>query len=252
MSDLCEPWVEQMLDWHGINDRTPQRHPENYYGQHDHSMRRRMSEQAGSDLNDIWRRIVEAIPSKHLRFQKSVIAFGFRKHLAETVRSIAASGGRVRYLEVGVRRGHSLAFVALAAAQALEYADGVDLWAPDYGGEEQFGPELILQTLNQLGVDTTGVTLLHTGDSHDVLPLMVDSGGTYNLILVDGDHTAKGAAQDLADCWEMLEPGGTLVFDDLTVDLQRVWHEFEEENSGELARTSEIYATPVWAWIRRA
>lgn len=256
---MCEseyPRYDDILDYHQIPNTVPT--SRGFYGQHDHPMRRRppVTEQASPDLNDLWRRIVTAIPSKHLRFQKAVTAFGFRRYLAETAAGIAKTGGRVRYLEVGVRRGHSLAFVCLAAAQGLEYADGVDLWIDGYGGEHQHGLGGVMDLLAELGVETPRVTL-HSGDSHDLLPLMTGAGGIYNLILVDGDHTAEGARRDLDDCWEMLECGGVLVFDDLSDgpegDLGRVWIEFVGDMpQGEATWQADYRATPPYSWIRKS
>ncbi len=202
-------------------------------------------------INAIWRVVTRTIPSRHM-VGLTDQAFGFRKHLAETAFGL----DHVRYLEVGVRRGHSLAFVALMAGDNLEYADGVDLWIPDYADEEQFGPDLVMQALSQLGVDTNRVTL-HSEDSHVLLPLLATTsrGGTYNLILVDGDHTAKGATRDLADCWGMLEPGGTLVFDDADAgdegNLLQVWHDFYRGHQHESRGFQMLEAEPPFCWLKK-
>ena len=252
-------WVEQMLEWHDVENLPPQPDPENYYGQHDHPLRKGMTDRPTdtdnrptdhrSLINAIWRVVTRAIPSRHL-VGLTDQAFGFRKHLAETAFEL----DRVRYLEVGVRRGHSLAFVALMAADDLEYADGVDLWIDNYGGEAQSGHDGVMAALKHLGIDPSRVTL-HSGSSHDVLPLIRDSGGTFNLILVDGDHLADGARNDLADCWEMLEPGGVLVFDDADDgdegNLLQVWHDFYRGHHDEARGFQMLEAEPPFCWLKK-
>jgi SAM-dependent methyltransferase len=160
-----------------------------------------------------WQRIVETIPSRHM--PPGCALAGCRAKLAEIAGMLPA----VRYLEVGCRRGHSLATVALAAGERLESALAVDLWIENYGDEPNEGPDQVMSRLEALGVDLWKIRLL-TGDSHELLPRLRQ---TFNLILVDGDHTAEGAAADLRDCFALLEPGGLLVFDDATPELIEVW-----------------------------
>lgn len=160
-----------------------------------------------------WQRIVEQIPSRHM--PPGAPLSGCRAELAD----LASLMDAVRYLEVGCRRGHSLAAVALAAGDRLERALAVDLWIENYGDETNDGPDAVMANLAALDVDIWRVSLM-TGDSHALLPRMRE---TFNLILVDGDHTPEGAAADLRDCFRMLEPGGVLVFDDATPELLPVW-----------------------------
>lgn len=66
------------------------------------------------------------------------------------------------------------------------------------------------------------------GNSHDELLKL--KGNTYDLILVDGDHTKEGAAADLEAVIPMLPRGGVLVFDDLSVPwLNEVWTKVVKE-----------------------
>lgn len=210
------------------------------------------------DIDATWRDVVAAIPSKHLRFQRAITAFGYRRHLAETAASRTARGASTRYLEVGVRRGHSLALVALAAAEGLECAVGIDPWIDRYGGEEQLGRDGVLEALVGLEIDIDPVGLL-TGSSHDLLPELAAAGRRFDLVLIDGDHTPDGAERDLLDVWPMLEPGGVIVFDDTVFGtdraLLRVWRSFIDDlhGDGHMIDAHEVLDDrPGWCWVRRA
>jgi hypothetical protein len=117
------------------------------------------------------------------------------------------------YLEIGVRRGRSMAMVAAAAPEARLF--GFDLWMPGYAGMPNPGPDFVRAELQRLG--HRGPVELHSGDSHVTVPrffadnpaLMID------LITVDGDHSEEGALADLRAVLPRLAVGGVLVFDDI-------------------------------------
>lgn len=52
------------------------------------------------------------------------------------------------------------------------------------------------------------------GDSHEVLPRLRAEGRTFDVILIDGDHSYEGAKKDIQDCAAMLATGGLLLFHD--------------------------------------
>jgi hypothetical protein len=70
------------------------------------------------------------------------------------------------YLEVGVRRGRSMAIVAARAPKCSII--GVDMWQPNYAGMENPGPDHVRAELAKVGF--AGDLELLTGDSHRVLP----------------------------------------------------------------------------------
>lgn len=189
-----------------------------------------------ASIAESWRRVVEQIPS---RWFTSSMGAGFRLALAER----AAAQRATRYLEVGCRRGHSLAMVALAA-QRLERATVVDAWVPQYGDETNPGAEAVERHLMALGVDTVKISFL-TGNSHDILPALEAS---YCLILVDGDHTPEGAAADLHDCFTRLEMGGILVFDDAIGELLTVWRHVASRRP--VTCTEHLDDSPPWCEAR--
>ena len=70
------------------------------------------------------------------------------------------------YLEVGVRRGRSMAIVAARTPKCSII--GVDMWQPNYAGMENPGPDHVRAELAKVGF--AGDLELLTGDSHRVLP----------------------------------------------------------------------------------
>jgi predicted O-methyltransferase YrrM len=129
------------------------------------------------------------------------------------------------YLEVGVRRGRSMAIVAARAPKCSII--GVDMWQPNYAGMENPGPEHVRAELAKVGF--AGDLELLTGDSHRVLPRLFSQRPdlTFDLITVDGDHSPRGAARDLRDVLHRLRIGGVLVFDDIShphhAKLLEIW-----------------------------
>ena len=129
------------------------------------------------------------------------------------------------YLEIGVRRGRSLAMVAAVAPSCALL--GIDLWVDNYAGIENPGPDHVRGEIAKVGF--TGELELLSGDSHQLLPRLFDERPTlsFDLITIDGDHSPRGAARDLRSVLPRLRVGGALVFDDVRhpthPELHRVW-----------------------------
>jgi hypothetical protein len=206
------------------------------------------------DIDEAWRLIVQTIPTRHIRRPcQAGRAFGFRRGLA------LFAGGRpgLRYLEVGTRLGHSLALVCLVAGDNLGEARALDCWIGGYGGEPNPGADAVARYLDELGIGTSRV-VLQTGDSHKILPAMVDRGELFDLVLIDGDHTESGAMQDLECGLELLAPCGSLVFDDCAKgpegDLESVWRVAMSSREGQFSSTglvTESAGVPAWAWATK-
>lgn len=129
------------------------------------------------------------------------------------------------YLEIGVRRGRSMAMVgALCPTCSLL---GIDLWVPMYAGMDNPGPDFVRDELKAAG--HVGQVELLSGDSHRRLPeLFLDRPDlTFDVITVDGDHSPAGAERDLRDVLPRLRIGGVVVFDDIHhpahPTLRKVW-----------------------------
>lgn len=141
-----------------------------------------------------------------------------------------------RYFEIGVRRGRSMAQVLVQSPTTKAF--GFDMWIPDYASDPAKGivvanpgPEFVQSELKKVGVKNPPT--LTKGDSHVTVPkFFADAANPqlFDLMLVDGDHTADGARADLDIAFQHLAPGGALIFDDIThpahLDLLDVWNEF--------------------------
>jgi hypothetical protein len=140
------------------------------------------------------------------------------------------------YLEVGVRRGRSLAQVLTESPTTAAF--GFDMWIPDYGSipergivVENPGPGFVRSQLESVGAAPPHA--LVEGDSKRTLPAFFadpESPSEIDLIHVDGDHSEEGARRDLEIAFERIAPGGVIVFDDLThpshPELRAVWDSF--------------------------
>ncbi len=118
------------------------------------------------------------------------------------------------YLEIGVRKGRSLAMVASNSPTCDLYC--FDLWQENYAGIENPGEEFVRNELDKVGYK--GVAHFINGDSHLMLNPFFKSNKDlfFDMITVDGDHTYYGAARDIIDVLPRLKIGGILIFDDIS------------------------------------
>ncbi len=145
------------------------------------------------------------------------------------------------YLEVGVRRGRSLAQVLSESPSTNAY--GFDLWIPDYGSipeqgiiVENPGADFVADELLRLKLPKARA-LVH-GDSKKTLNAFFDDPRNpqqIDLLHIDGDHTDEGARADLEVAFERVAPGGAVLFDDLEhpshPGLRGVWESFKAQHS---------------------
>ncbi len=131
-----------------------------------------------------------------------------------------------RYLEIGVRRGLSLAMVANRCPDCA--LTGMDLWIKDYAGIENPGPDFVREEMLKVG--HRGPIEFISGPTQVTLPeLVARRPEPYDLINVDGDHTYEGARHDLEYTLPLLRVGGLLLFDDLQIpEVMRVWNECKQ------------------------
>lgn len=118
-----------------------------------------------------------------------------------------------RYLEIGVRRGRTLCCAVEGSPKVDIYA--FDMWMQNYAGMENPGPDFVAQELQKHGHQ--GQVQFVNGNSHQTLPAFFGAHPEllFDMITVDGDHSAQGAYQDLMDVIPKLALGGILIFDDI-------------------------------------
>ncbi len=110
---------------------------------------------------------------------------------------------------------------------------GFDLWIEDYAGVTNPGPEFVKSELQAVG--HRGSVELISGDSRVTVPAFLREHPDlfFDVITVDGDHSALGAATDLANVLPRLKVGGIVAFDDIagTLVLGRVWDQLVKSDS---------------------
>lgn len=112
------------------------------------------------------------------------------------------------YLEIGVREGDSLRLVLRGAGHRLRRVVLADNWSATYGGTGR-GSHAHLAAMAELaGRDVRFLD----GDSRATVPTLAER---FDLITVDGDHSAEGARADLENVLPLVAPGGRIVFDDV-------------------------------------
>jgi predicted O-methyltransferase YrrM len=147
---------------------------------------------------------------------------------------LAEGLGADSYLEIGVRRGRSMAMVA--AQRPRCHLVGFDLWKENYAGMSNPGPRLVRAELERIG--HAGPLELISGDSRVTVPeyLREHPDRFFDLVTVDGDHSAQGARADILNVLPRIKCGGALVFDDIAnpahPDLMDVWTRLVARNKG--------------------
>lgn len=99
------------------------------------------------------------------------------------------------YLEIGVRRGRSMAMVASQVPDCRIV--GFDMWVDYYAGMENPGPARVREELQRVGY--AGSLEFVDGDSKETVPAYFAAHPSeyFDLITVDGDHSTDGARRDL-------------------------------------------------------
>ena len=179
-------------------------------------------------------------PDAYADYMKLMLADGLERFgsnwvYADLVTAVMALADVIKprnYLEIGVRRGRSVAAVA-SRAPDVDIAM-FDMWLSNYAGMDNPGPDFVRAELAKVG--HRGKTEFINGNSHDTLPAYFKANPDvgFDMITVDGDHTNLGAAQDIADVIPHVSIGGALIFDDVChpklLGLGDVWRRMVVEN----------------------
>jgi hypothetical protein len=132
-----------------------------------------------------------------------------------------ARAGQIRYLEIGAYEGRNIAFMDWLLPERLAIT-AVDPWFDDllnpdpqyHGIEARF----------RQNVQLTKVAALRTlkGFSCVELPKLLAAGERFDLVYVDGSHTAVDVLIDLCFCANLVEVGGMMILDDYWHDVSDI------------------------------
>ena len=143
--------------------------------------------------------------------------------VAPLLRDFAAkrpAGETIRYMEIGAYEGRNLAFMDWLLPDRLAVTV-IDPWFDEaLNPEEKYHAVEPRFRRNVAKLNFTGLST-RKGFSTYELPKMLEGGETFDLIYVDGSHTAWAVMVDLAYCAALLDIGGMMVLDDY-------WHHESE------------------------
>lgn len=138
-----------------------------------------------------------------------------------------------RIIEVGTHKGGSAyRWAQLAGPECriycvdtwLEAADAVLATKKTYAMSYKNGHPVtywqFLKNMKHFGVHKQITPIINTSSEGAII--LKAHGITAPLIYIDGTHTYRGCYNDLCDYWELLEPGGSMLVDDLTI-YPEVW-----------------------------
>lgn len=117
-------------------------------------------------------------------------------------------GRPATYLEIGCCEGHSL--YRIMETGLVSHAVAVDTWGDQHGGTGRNSPAHVTELLG----DMMANVMLLTGDSKAILPA-IRPRPFFDVIFVDGDHSAAGARADMDNSLPLLNVGGFMVVDDI-------------------------------------
>ncbi|MDX5392315.1 MAG: class I SAM-dependent methyltransferase [Pseudomonadota bacterium] len=141
-------------------------------------------------------------------------------YVAPLLRDFAQGRGQIRYLEIGAYEGRNLAFMDWLLPAKLDVTV-IDPWFDEtLNPEEKYHAVEPRFRRNVAKLNFTGLST-RKGFSTYELPKMLEGGETFDLIYVDGSHTAWAVMVDLAYCAALLDIGGMMVLDDY-------WHHESE------------------------
>jgi len=143
--------------------------------------------------------------------------------ISPVLRRFAEGREKIAYLEIGAYEGRNLAFMDWLLPNRLD-ATVIDPWFDeDLNPEEKYHAvePRFHRNMAKLGFRSLAI---RKGFSTYDLPKMLEADERFDLIYVDGSHTAWAVFVDLCFCAAMLNVGGLMVLDDY-------WH-LESEIGG--------------------
>lgn len=119
-----------------------------------------------------------------------------------------------KILEIGFNAGFSTLLMKMSYPQAI--INCIDINYHNY----------IVPCFNKITSDFNDITIV-LESSHTALIKLIDQKETYDLIHIDGDHSLKGASQDLSQCLKLSKKGTIIIFDDTNItELNNLCNKF--------------------------
>jgi predicted O-methyltransferase YrrM len=125
--------------------------------------------------------------------------------------------GERSFLEIGSYEGRSAIWIAENMMRGDDSLFCVDTWK---GGEEHSGEDMLevhhrfLRNMEKL--ENRKNLYWHSAQETSVMALgeMIQESYAFHFIYIDGSHQAKDVLTDACMAWQLLAPGGLMVFDD--------------------------------------
>ena len=140
--------------------------------------------------------------------------------VAPVLRRFAQWKERIDYLEIGAYEGRNLVLMDWLLPARLDVTV-IDPWFDqDLNPEEKYHAVEPRFQRNTAKLSFPSLTVTKGFSTYE-LPKMLEAGTRFDLIYVDGTHTALGVMIDLCFCGALLRPGGLMILDDY-------WHDESE------------------------
>jgi predicted O-methyltransferase YrrM len=156
----------------------------------------------------------------------------FRRRNQSTFETFVApewAGKPITYLEIGVFEGQSMVWMLEnVLTHRLARAVGIDPWLMMVKQTEEEMDRVRIRALANTARWPN--CTLQRGNSADVLRAMIVNRhlgigrGDVDVCLIDGHHTAYAVTDDASLVYELLKPGGWMIFDDVENARKRENH----------------------------
>lgn len=154
--------------------------------------------------------------------------------LLEEVRELAKLAYEKNVLEIGTACG----FASVAMAKTAKRVTTIDLpggWVP--------GQENVRATFEAYGVSDKIERILES--SLTFLPALIDMAVAFDLIFIDGDHSANVLREDFLNSAELIRPGGAIAvhdyLEDCCVDVKPTMDEIVPDGPDYIIGTMAVY-----------
>lgn len=115
------------------------------------------------------------------------------------------------YLEVGVKDGDSLLSILHPGLRRVVLSD---IWTDNSGGSGRGSHDHISLLLENYLWECEFTFL--DGDSKETIPRFLrEQNGSFDLVLIDGDHGLPECAADIDNCAPSVRVGGHIIIDDI-------------------------------------